>query len=271
MRIEAHIAKTTNRLEVRMLRTQRDRAEKMRKAVTASRYGGSFDGGMSFRFYYPLSVEKCQEMRDAWGADLKVHAALADWYRTAHKARVQHVALAAQTDAELPVVAARYPKLNAWLKGDQRVTAAWIANAYRGGGLLADEVGTGKTAGVVAGLVEAGITGPTLIVCPKISVRAVWLRELKQHTDLPVYACSGTRAKREKELAAYLEDPSPFKVLIIVAEMLRIKAHRAKGRVEEFFGYGYPELFEVDWTRVTSCSGRWMWCGPTSRARVCER
>jgi SNF2 family DNA or RNA helicase len=250
MRIEAHIAKTTNRLEVRMLRTQRDRAEKMRKAVTASRYGGSFDGGMSFRFYYPLSVEKCQEMRDAWGADLKVHAALADWYRTAHKARVQHVALAAQTDAELPVVAARYPKLNAWLKGDQRVTAAWIANAYRGGGLLADEVGTGKTAGVVAGLVEAGITGPTLIVCPKISVRAVWLRELKQHTDLPVYACSGTRAKREKELAAYLEDPSPFKVLIIVAEMLRIKAHRAKGRVEEFFGYGYPELFEVDWTAV---------------------
>jgi hypothetical protein len=32
-----------------------------------------------------------------------------------------------------------------------------------------------------------------------------------------------------------------------VAEMLRVKAIRAKGRITEFLGYEYPELFEVNW------------------------
>ncbi len=256
MRIEAHLSSSNDRIELRVFTLNRDRAEQLRKAVTASRYSGTGtvgDGGREgtyFRFLYPLSPDKCTEMRAAWGEELKVHKALSSWYRLAATDRKEQVSRTAQTDAELPIVASRYPKLHAWLKPDQRVTAAWIANAYRGGGLLADEVGTGKTAGVVAGLIEAELTGPTLIACPKISVRSVWLRELNQHTDVPVYAASGPRAKREKAVAAFMADPSPFKVLVIVAEMLRVKAIRAKGRVEEFLGYEYPELYAVNWSAV---------------------
>lgn len=250
MRIEAHIVPSANKIEVRFLRVARDRAEVLRKAVSASRFAGGTDHSGDVRFRYPLSVDKCYEMREAWGKDLKVHSSLAQWFRLAHEERVAQVKRTSATDATLPRLAAQYPKLNAWLKGDQRVTADWIANAYRGGGLLADEVGTGKTAGVVAGLVEAGITGPTLIICPKISVRSVWLRELTQHTDIPVYACSGNRAKREKTIAAYLADTSAFKVLVVVAEMLRVKAVREKGRIEKFLGYEYPDLFDVEWSAV---------------------
>ena len=247
MRIEAYLDPKNIRVHIHA--EEYDSANAVRKDVDASRYVKKLDHAKTpiFVFRYPLSVDKCYEMRQAWGSDLLVNKRLADWFRSAHQDRVEQVKRTAQTDAELPNVAAYYPELNAWLKGDQRVTASWIANAYRGGGLLADETGTGKTVGVVAGLIEAGIEGPTLIVCPKISVRPVWLKELRQHTDIPVYACHGARKRREAVIAEFLADTSPLKILVVVAEMLRVKATRVKGRITAFHGYEYPELFKVEW------------------------
>lgn len=201
--------------------------------------------------HYPLTVAKCREMRQVWGDALKVHRAVSDWYRQAVREHDAHVATTKQTDAELTVVPRLYPELNAYLKGDQRVTAKWIANAYRNGGLLADEVGTGKTVGVIAGLIEHELEGDILIVCPRISVKAVWWKELTKHTDIPVYAAKGTRAQREKVVAAFMDDLSPQRILVVVAEMLRIKAIRSGGRIEEYLGYEYPVLFEeVDWDAI---------------------
>lgn len=245
--IYAHLGSSNIRVEV--VAGSYQRADGVRKSVSASRYSKALsdrDRGM-FAFLYPLSVEKCFEMREAWGSDLKVSKALGAWFRQQSQNRKEHIAQAKASDAILPRLSAQYPKLNAWLKGDQRVTAAWIASAYRGAGLLADEVGTGKTAGVLAGLLEAGIDGPTVIVCPKVSVRAVWLREISRHTDVPVYACYGNRKRREKVIGEFLADTNRFKVLVVVAEMLRVKAVRVKGRITEFFGYEYPDLFEVNW------------------------
>lgn len=201
---------------------------------------------------YPLSVEKCREMRQVWGDALKVHRDLADWYRAALPEARAQAAIGSQTDAATPTVAARYPELHEHLYGDQRVTAAWIAKAYRGGGLLADEVGTGKTIGVIAGMIEAGVTGSVLIVCPKISVKAVWGREFARWCpDVPVYLARGNRRRREAQVCAFVGDKSPLKVLVVVAEMLRVKASRSRGRLVDFYGYEYPWLFEnVDWDAV---------------------
>jgi hypothetical protein len=247
MRIAARLA--ANAISVDVHAETYPQADEVRKAVTASKFSGresDRDAGR-FTFKYPLSVDKCYEMREAWGNALLVSKELGTWFRLAAKERANQVKRTNQLDATLPALSSQYPAFNAWLKGDQRVTAAWIANAYRGGGLLADEMGTGKTAGVVAGLIEAGITGPTLIVCPKISVRAVWLKELRAHCDAPVYACYGSRTRREATIAAFVADPAPFKVLVVVAEMLRIKAIRERGRITEFLGYEYPPLFDVSW------------------------
>jgi hypothetical protein len=250
MRIEAYLGIST--INVHVLASDYDAANAVRKEVDASRFSKADSDRTVGRyvFRYPLSVDKCYEMRAAWGSALRVHKTLAEWFRVAHQERIEQVARTQDTDATLPRLSAQYPRLNDWLKGDQRVTAAWVANAYRGGGLLADEVGTGKTVGVIAGLVEADITGPTLIVCPKISVRPVWLREITRHTDIPVYACHGARSSREKIILAFLADPHPFKVLVVVSEMLRIRADRSKGRITEFHGYEYPGLFEVEWSAV---------------------
>lgn len=221
-----------------------------RGTLPASLRADHVRAGSRYLAHYPLTVEKCREMRQVWGDRLKVHRELGDWYRAASQEHAAQVSTTKQTDAELPVLASRYPKLHAYLKKDQRVTAKWIANAYRNGGLLADEVGTGKTLGVVAGLVEAQLVGPTLIVCPKISVKAVWYKEITRHTDISVYACRGTRTRRERTLAAFMADTSEHKILVVVSEMLRIKAVRSGGRVREHLGYEYPELFGVEWSAV---------------------
>lgn len=247
MRLRAYLSDMGDLIELHVEGLSYERAEVVRRLVSASRYkrGTSSSG---YVYQYPLTVAKCQEMRQAWGTDLKVHTKLSAWYKTALQDHDAQVANSAALDADLPTLRAQYPAFHDWLKPDQRVTAAWMRDAYRDGGLLADEMGTGKTAGVLAGLVERKVQGPVLILCPRISVRSVWGKHFAEHLpDVPVYLARGTRVSREKVVAAFMADPTPFKVLVGVAEMMRVKAIRAKGRIQKFLGYEYPALYTLSW------------------------
>jgi SNF2 family DNA or RNA helicase len=197
--------------------------------AASKRVGGcKFVGGrVQARKYwsYPLSIDTCVALRQAFGERLRVGEDLADWYRRAKAAADAHASLSGDTDATLT----RVPKtLRTWLRGYQRVGALWLAEGYRGGGLLADEPGLGKTPETLAALVEAGVTGPVLVVCPKASVKSVWGYEARRHLpNVPVYLCRGNRAKREKMLArfssAVAKEPNKLRIVVIVAEMLRVK------------------------------------------------
>lgn len=208
----------------------------------------------------PATIENCHGLRRAFGQSLKLKKPLVDWYVSSAAEREAHTAASAATDAELSLLPLVAPALFATLRPDQRAGVAWIAEGYRGAGLIADKPGLGKTMQLIGGVLESGIDGPMLVVCPKISVWSVWYREFKKWApDEVVYIARGTRAKREKALADFQADPSERKWLIIVAEMLRVqrkendtsvKANAKKrGRVE---GYEYPELFEIDWAVIAA-------------------
>lgn len=206
----------------------------------------------------PATVHNCLALRKTFGDRLKVHPLLGDWYR-AHAAEASSQAAAsAATDAELYVLPEAAPVLSAALRPDQRAGVAWICDAYRDAGLVADVPGLGKTPETIGGILEADLAGPILVVCPKISVFSVWYTEFKKWApDEPVYMARGVRAKREASIAEFLADPSPRKWLIIVAEMLRVKRKpndtsvkanaKKRGRLE---GFEYPELFEVPWSAI---------------------
>lgn len=197
------------------------------------------------------TVENCKRMRKQWGDALVVHRTLSEWYRLEARATAAQVALASAKDAVLGLVPERYPRLHAALGSWQKVGAAWLVNAYRNGALLVDEPGIGKTRTVIAGLLERG-SERILVVCPKISVKMVWGNEFRKLApDVPVYLARGTRAKRDKAIAAFEKEPSPQKVLVVVAEMLRIKGTRAKkSQPYDFQGYEYPQLFGEPWDAV---------------------
>lgn len=205
---------------------------------------------------YPLAVETCHLLRKAWGDDLTVGEALGAWYSEAIEGRKAQAARAAQTDAELHYLPTVAPALFATLRPDQRVGVAWVAEGYRGGGLLADQPGLGKTLETIGGVLEGG-GGHIVIVCPKLSVKRVWQREWNRWApDVPVYAARGTRARRNKAIEAFREDEADTKVLIVVMEMLRAKEEvdpsDFTGKKKKVIGYEYPMIqgWTWDWAVV---------------------
>jgi SNF2 family DNA or RNA helicase len=176
-------------------------------------------------WHYPLAVDTCLALRQAFGPALRVGTDLSQWYRVQAAQTDAHRALAKAGDASLTRVPAA---LAGWLRPYQRAGALWIANAYRNGGIVADTPGLGKTAETIAGLLEADVQGPVLVACPRPSVKRVWGAELARHApDVPVYLCQGTRAQRQKVLARFAADvadaPHVLRVVVVVAEMLRVE------------------------------------------------
>lgn len=197
---------------------------------------------------YPADVFACTELRRIWGSDLVISPALNAWYRNAKAATDAAQTLTSAADAELARVPMVAPKLAATLRPDQRAGAAWMAHGYRGAGLVAPHPGTGKTLVVIAGLIEAGVTGPIIIMCPKVSVRTVWQRAYERWTDIPCHIARGTRAQRERAIAAFQADPAVTKVLVVVMEMLRVKNAPEAGHGWTTKATEYPALFETQWS-----------------------
>lgn len=204
----------------------------------------------------PATIDTCHDLRTTFPKTLEVSNALADWY-TAHKLEADAQAARADlSDAELVLVPEAAPTLSDALRPDQRVAAAWWAQGYRGGGLLADEPGLGKTLEAIAGTIEADVQGPVLVVAPRLSVKRVWKNELTRWAPQEhVYICRGKRATRQRAIDAFLADTKPRKWLVVVAQMLQVKRGAAKegatkavrkkgrGRVE---GFQYPDLFDAE-------------------------
>jgi SNF2 family DNA or RNA helicase len=200
---------------------------------------------------YLATIDNCKRMRRAWGDNLQVHVNLSSWYRLESEAAKTQVALGRAKDAALEVVQEQAPRLYAEIGDWQRAGAAWMVNSYRNGGLIVDEPGIGKTRTVLAGLLERG-SGRILVSCPRVSVKTVWGHEIgRLIPDLPVYLARGTRAKRQKAINDFNADPAGQKVLVVVAEMLRIKGYKKKkSSGYTWTGFEYPSLFEEPWDAV---------------------
>lgn len=208
--------------------------------------GGRWHAG-SKTWRYPLSIDTCHRLRDAFGSDLKVSDDLVAWYKTAKAERQQHEEMMVAEDVELQRLPALAPSLAAALDPPQRVGAAAIARTYRNGLLVADEPGSGKTLQVIAGILEADLQGPILVACPRLSVKPVWHKELRTWApNERVYIMRGTRAKRQRSLDRFNADPSPRKWLIMVGECLRVKEalKNEEDDKKTFAGYEYPGIFE---------------------------
>lgn len=178
---------------------------------------------------YPAAIDTCHALRRAFGDQLQVTHGLADWYRVKAAEAQAHAELAASHDGQLH----RVPDpLASWLRGYQRAGAAWMAQGYRNAGLVGDVPGLGKTPQTLAAMIEMGLTGPVLIVCPKNAVRLTWGAELAKHmSGTAVYLCQGTREKRQAVLDKFAADLDAdwkagvevLRVVVVVAEMLRVE------------------------------------------------
>jgi len=147
----------------------------------------------------PVSWLGVKVMRALFPDRMTIGPALAKWLWTEHTQRIAtstelHAkALDPSAGVDLPGV--EMPDLYPY----QTTGAAWLANTGDGA-ILADEMGTGKTAQAIAAL-ELRAAYPALVVCPK-SAKAGWVREFKRwapHRDVVIVG--GSALQRRKALA----------------------------------------------------------------------
>lgn len=225
--------------------------------------GGGRWHAASKTWRYPLAIDTCHRLRAVWQDALVLADPIKVWYRAAKQEHDAYTTLLGATDANLTTLPSLAPALADALDPPQRVGAAAIANPYRNALLVADEPGSGKTLEIIAGILEADLQGPILVACPRLSVKPVWHKEIRLWApNERVYIVRGTRAKRQRAIDRFNEDPATRKWLVMVGECLRVKESDDPATVEaaggkprsdgkpSFVGYEYPALFQNHYAAV---------------------
>lgn len=187
----------------------------------AERLDGAFGDMIEFRkgsqgtMAFELSVESCHEIRriaDADGIDLIIGRRLADWYRAA-TAKPAPPDVSSVELQNLPRLEAEYPHSWAAISSRPFQTVGALFAARNGEALIADEPGLGKTLQTIAAIVEAGKTGPILVVAsPKSAAFLTWPQEIKRWAPNDEVTVIGPHlSPRERQLAvAAVSDPDEF-------------------------------------------------------------
>lgn len=180
----------------------------------------------------PLAWASCLTLRGVFGAELQLEPPLVEWARAETVRRINPVAaLREALDWELPEGDER-------LRPYQRAGVAWLMAV--GSGLLADDLGSGKTVQVSQALDLLGPqTLPALIICPN-SVKRDWARHLTawNHHARP-YVVTGTASQRRKILLTATEDER-------AAVIINIEAMRSFSRLAPYGPVALRKCRECD-------------------------
>lgn len=165
------------------------------------------------QWHVPLSWGSCQALRGIFQQDLVLGEQLKQWGHE-HVAWFVKPALALRPALEVPELMTAEPDLYPF----QRVGVKFLSTVRRG--LLADDMGSGKTIQIIRALVHLE-RKKVLIVCPN-SMKFTWKEEIA--TWAPAYSVSvidGTAAKRRKAIEAEAD------IYIINWESLRLHSRLA--------------------------------------------
>ncbi|MEI7890282.1 MAG: SNF2-related protein, partial [Actinomycetes bacterium] len=216
--------------------------------------GGAYSSVGGPHWAYGLSVRVCKLLREQFGAEMAVGPALSAWAREAMQREADLAQLGGQSDATLTRLPAYAPVLaNAMASRTyQRVAARFIADGRSV--LIADQPGLGKTLEALGGIVEAGLTGPVLVLSLRTAMRSVWEPEIKrwmpQGTNVVV--ADGSGAKRTTLIDGFWKDveaqPNSLHFLICNPEMIRT-TRKAEGKVAWYI-HKYPALFSTPWAAI---------------------
>jgi len=209
-----------------------------------------------------LSLPACRALREQFGDNLVIGPRLHDWAWAERKRTELLTELGSSDDltAAAPLVRLpeRAPATYAAMESRpyQLVGAAFIAGARSV--LVADEPGLGKTIETIAGIIEAGVSGPVLVVSLKTAARAVWEDEITRWGGdaATVTVADGAKPDRLKAIARFRERAKELRkvhFLVVNPEMLRTSTQKASAkRATRLDGmtHAYPELFESPWEAV---------------------
>jgi len=165
----------------------------------------------------PLDLTTCQLLREKFGNRLVIGPSLTIWARAEKAKRAEAEATAGAYDADLSRLPEVAPQLFKAMdtRRYQRSGVRYIADTEGRDGrkraLLADTVGLGKSAQALGAILEIGITGPFLIVCPKTAAESTWAKEIRKWLpEDEVITLPDGRAKRDEILWNLVYGPKVY-------------------------------------------------------------
>lgn len=172
----------------------------------------------------PLSLESCKLLREKYGSRLEMGNELRRWATGVVENRQSMAKLAAASDAKLRVLPRVAPRLAKAMRARryQRVGAQFVAENTAT--LVADDPGLGKTLIAMAGILEAEVPGPYLVVAPKTASDSVWRREILRWlpSDHKPVIMPKHRYQRERRIRLTRYGPTTW--LIVHPEMVQVAA-----------------------------------------------
>jgi SNF2 family DNA or RNA helicase len=225
--------------------------------------------GIYKRWLFPTHWDTCLNARkvaNRFDAELRINTELRTW-ALEEKARQEQIPDVQSMDlTDLPTVREGYAQI--WdaisARPFQTVGAAFAAR--NGSCLIADQPGLGKTVQSIAAVIEAGITGPILVVAPKAAAKLTWPQELTRWVPGDDVRVIGAHLKPHERANDILDvvnyedgDVVQRRWIITSPNYLRIKAETddygnyvkyAGQKKMLMVGEAVEELFNVEWSAV---------------------
>lgn len=222
------------------------------------------------RWQFPLHWDTCTGARrvaNKFGADLKVSASLEEWAKEERK-RIDLIPdVNSMSLVDLPKVKAEFPSLATAMESRPFQTVGAAFAARNRSCLIADQPGLGKTLQSIAAVVEAGTTGPILVVAPKAASQLTWPQELARWAPSDLVYVIGDNlkpAERVEHLRSAMsyayDNEAKERVWVITSPYyLRIRAETdqyqnyvyEKGKkIINPVGSALMEFFDIEWSAV---------------------
>lgn len=234
-------------------------------ALKANLPGPARWNGEKGRWQFPLHWDTCtgaRKVANACGADLKLTKGLVEWAQREKARQATIPDVQSMELIELPQIQAQAPRL--WQamtnRPFQTVGAAFAARNHSC--LIADQPGLGKTLQSIGAVIEAGITGPILVVAPKSAAKLTWPQELHQwvpEDKVFVLGSNIPRAERDEFVRKAITHESERVWIVTSPNYVRIKAQLdaygnyakvAGQKVIEPVQEGLLALIEAEWSAV---------------------
>jgi SNF2 family DNA or RNA helicase len=206
----------------------------------------------------PLDLETCRLLREQYQDRLVIGPGLAAWAREEVEKRRHAEATASAGDAELSLLPQVAPELYAAMstRPYQKAAVRFVADAEGRDGrrraLIGDTVGLGKTVEALGAVLECGVPGPYLVVCPMGATELAWAPEIRRR--LPgheVVTLPSGRAKRE----AILDELMGREPALLARTWLIV--HPAVVRTQSWFvcreNCGHPTKFKAGMIQELDC------------------
>lgn len=225
------------------------------ESVAGGRFVGEKAGGPGWKF--SADMQTATSLRRALGERVVFSQEVVDWGRVQKEKQIYLNMLSSGEDYEhLPVLEQKCPQMAERIRPFQRVGVQFVTECANP--LIADEPGLGKTWEVIGGIIEAGLNnGPNLIICPKISIESVWLKELSQFVEEPIFVAPEGRKERLRlmeEISLCSEDDTPFWLVVNPAMVGLRRSNKGDGEWDSKTGMvlsrQFDAMFDVDWNCI---------------------